>query len=382
MVTYQKLKHVVGDKLLVEAVCLSTDTKPTENIADSSKLTEQDTGKKYLFNGGTWYNVTEELPIEIEEPTLITLTQDTDIIDLATKAYNGEVLVQMYTDEVQEDTHTPPPILMPCSPLVASPMATSEPEPIIFGFVISYVYAVWSSTGEALAPNMLPAALGCVLSSTPTTHITKDDAVVCGILADRSDSSFTYYSIEAFSEHYFVPKFLITPLYSKQQQTHSAAPVMLIRNNYLVTFYDGKTDVLLNQFLIDAGMSIGSTEIPEGYDYWTKVSEPTEDSMHYSYEDITNMSADGDLTFYGWGGFNVSYYDGLTGNLISTEQVDSGSMPSNVPHPEWYWFDVVNPDDPSLPTSIVNVDPTNVQIYDDTSYWGWETDPREQQGGE
>lgn len=69
MVSYQKLKHVVGDKLLVEAVCLSTDTKPTKNIADSSKLTEQDTGKKCLFNGGTWYNVTEEMPIEIEEPT-------------------------------------------------------------------------------------------------------------------------------------------------------------------------------------------------------------------------------------------------------------------------------------------------------------------------
>lgn len=69
MISYQKLKHVVGDKLLVEAVCLSTDTKPTENIADSSKLTEQNTGKKYLFNGGTWYNVTDELPIEIEEPT-------------------------------------------------------------------------------------------------------------------------------------------------------------------------------------------------------------------------------------------------------------------------------------------------------------------------
>lgn len=66
MVSYQKLKHVVGDKLLVEAVCLSTDTKPTENIADSSKLTEQDTGKKYLFNGGAWYNVTDESEPEPE----------------------------------------------------------------------------------------------------------------------------------------------------------------------------------------------------------------------------------------------------------------------------------------------------------------------------
>lgn len=92
MVSYQKLKHVVGDKLLVEAVCLSTDTKPTENIADSSKLTEQDTGKKYLFNGGTWYNVTDEMPIDIEEPTLITLTQDKEVNNHLISQIDGQCL--------------------------------------------------------------------------------------------------------------------------------------------------------------------------------------------------------------------------------------------------------------------------------------------------
>ena len=378
MVSYQKLKHVVGDKLLVEAVCLSTDTKPTENIADSSKLTEQDTGKKYLFNGGTWYNVTDEMPIDIEEPTLITLTQDTDIIDLATKAYNGEVLVQWYVDEMMGDTMPlPPPLLLPCSPLVIPKnfQHLDTNDPFIIGFAANIMYVLGNRPDDSLASDMKPAALVCVLRSTPNMHITKDDATVCGVLTDMSASSFTYLSFEDFSEKYLAPKFLVTPLYSKQQQTHPVAIVMLLPNEFVVTFYDGKTQAQLNQFLIDEGASIGSSEIPEGYDYWT-VDDVDEESItpHYSDEDIMNMSVDGDLTFYGWGGFTVSYYDGLTGNLISTEHVTTNGTPQNVPGETLYWFfDVANPagDTPS-------VDPTIAIISSDTSYWGWETDPREQ----
>lgn len=379
MVSYQKLKHVVGDKLLVEAVCLSTDTKPTENIADGSKLTEQNTGKKYLFNGGTWYNVTDEMPIDIEEPTLITLTQDTDIIDLATKAYNGEVLVQWYVDEKMGDImFLPPPLLLPCSPLVTM----DANNPFIIGFAANIMYVLGNRPDDSLAGDMKPTGLACVLRSTPNMHITKDDAIVFGVLTDMSDSSFSYLSIEDFSEKYLAPKFLVTPLYSKQQQTHSVAlvaPMSIEFNEFVVTFYDGKTQAQLNQFLIDAGRSIPSTEIPEGYDYWT-VDDVDEESItpHYSDEDIMNTSADGDLTFYGWGGFNVSYYDGLTGNLISIEHVTTNGTAQNVPREEWYWFDVENPNDPSLSGSITNIDPTNTPISSDTSYWGWETDPRGQ----
>lgn len=378
MVSYQKLKHVVGDKLLVEAVCLSTDTKPTENIADSSKLTEQDTGKKYLFSGGTWYNVTDEMPIDIEEPTLITLTQDTDIIDLATKAYNGEVLVQIYVDEMMGDTMPlPPPLLLPCSPLVI-PMDANNP--FIVGFVANIMYGFGNRPDDSLATGMKPALLACVLRSTPNMHITKDDATVCGTLTDMSASSFTYLSIEDFSEKYLAPKFLVTPLYSKQQKTHPMALVAPMFNKFVVTFYDGKTQAQLNLFLIIEGMSIASyvIEIPEGYDYWTEDATDSEGSTHYSYENIASMSADGDLTFYGWGGFNVSYYDGLTGKLISTEHVTTNGIPQNVPRVAWYWFDVANPNDPGLPGSVTNIEPTNTPISSDTSYWGWETDPRGQ----
>lgn len=38
------------DKLIVEAVCLSTDTKPTEGIANGSLCLEMDTGKFYGFD--------------------------------------------------------------------------------------------------------------------------------------------------------------------------------------------------------------------------------------------------------------------------------------------------------------------------------------------
>ena len=40
----------------IEAVCLSTDAKPTEGIQNGSTVIEMDTGKIYMFNeaGSTW----------------------------------------------------------------------------------------------------------------------------------------------------------------------------------------------------------------------------------------------------------------------------------------------------------------------------------------
>lgn len=44
-----------GD-VLIEAACLSTDTKPTSGIANGSSCIEMDTGDKYMFDeaGGQW----------------------------------------------------------------------------------------------------------------------------------------------------------------------------------------------------------------------------------------------------------------------------------------------------------------------------------------
>ena len=44
------------DKILVEAVCLSTDTKPTDGIANGSVCLEMNTGKVFVFNeaGSAW----------------------------------------------------------------------------------------------------------------------------------------------------------------------------------------------------------------------------------------------------------------------------------------------------------------------------------------
>ena len=45
-----------GEKNRIEAVCLSTDTKPTTGIANGSLCLEMDTGKIYAFNeaGSAW----------------------------------------------------------------------------------------------------------------------------------------------------------------------------------------------------------------------------------------------------------------------------------------------------------------------------------------
>ena len=46
-------------KTLVESTCLSTDTKPTDGIANGSICIEMDTGKIYMFNesGSAWVEV-------------------------------------------------------------------------------------------------------------------------------------------------------------------------------------------------------------------------------------------------------------------------------------------------------------------------------------
>lgn len=311
-----------------------------------------------------------ETPTAIEEPTLIALTQDTDITDLATKAYNGEVLVQWYVDKMMDDTMPlPPPLLMPCSPLVI-PMDANNP--FIIGFATNCIYVFGNRPESSLANDMKPAALVCVLRSTPNIQITKDGATVCGVLADMSASSFTYLSIEDFSEQYFVPKFLITPLYSKQQQVHPAVLVApMFFDEHDVRFYDGASGEELKVLAVEDGMQIPEEEIPEGYDFWTDLPDIGPSPQHYTHDDIVSIQVPGELNFYGWYGFTVYYFNGETGELISTEQVDGGSMPSNLPYPDWYWFDVSNPD-----SSITNIDPTNVPISGDTSYWGWGTDPR------
>lgn len=56
MFTNTKAIYIGSDKILVESVCLSTDSKPTTGIANGSLVLEMDTGKIYAFNeaGSTW----------------------------------------------------------------------------------------------------------------------------------------------------------------------------------------------------------------------------------------------------------------------------------------------------------------------------------------
>lgn len=56
MFTVVKTVKMIGDKSLVNGACLSTDTKPTANIANGSLVLEMDTGDIYAFNGAgsTW----------------------------------------------------------------------------------------------------------------------------------------------------------------------------------------------------------------------------------------------------------------------------------------------------------------------------------------
>ena len=57
---YSDTKNTAADygqnKIRIEAACLSTDTKPTDGIANGSLCLEIDTGKIYAYNedGSAW----------------------------------------------------------------------------------------------------------------------------------------------------------------------------------------------------------------------------------------------------------------------------------------------------------------------------------------
>lgn len=59
MYTNTKVFFFENNKTLVEACCLSTDTKPTTGVANGSLCLEMDTGKIYAFNeaGAAWVEV-------------------------------------------------------------------------------------------------------------------------------------------------------------------------------------------------------------------------------------------------------------------------------------------------------------------------------------
>ena len=56
MVTYKQLLRTTNGKDQIEATCLSSDTKPTNGIANGSILIEMDTSKIYFFDEAhsTW----------------------------------------------------------------------------------------------------------------------------------------------------------------------------------------------------------------------------------------------------------------------------------------------------------------------------------------
>ena len=56
MFTNKKSIYVGNEKCLVESACLSTDSKPTEGIANGSICIEMNTGKIFMFNeaGSAW----------------------------------------------------------------------------------------------------------------------------------------------------------------------------------------------------------------------------------------------------------------------------------------------------------------------------------------
>ena len=56
MFTNTKATYVGNDKILVDSVCLSGDSKPTTGIANGSMCLEMDTGDIYAFNeaGSAW----------------------------------------------------------------------------------------------------------------------------------------------------------------------------------------------------------------------------------------------------------------------------------------------------------------------------------------
>lgn len=56
MVTYKQILRMTNGKNQIEAYCLSTDAKPTRNVANGSVLIEINTSKVYFFDEGnnTW----------------------------------------------------------------------------------------------------------------------------------------------------------------------------------------------------------------------------------------------------------------------------------------------------------------------------------------
>ena len=61
MFTTNKSIYVGNEKCLIESACLSTDTKPTEGIANGSVCIEMDAGKIYFFDeaGSQWVEFSE-----------------------------------------------------------------------------------------------------------------------------------------------------------------------------------------------------------------------------------------------------------------------------------------------------------------------------------
>lgn len=59
MFTNNKATYYGDNKVLIEAACLSGDSKPTTGIANGSLCLEMDTGKIYAFNetASTWVEV-------------------------------------------------------------------------------------------------------------------------------------------------------------------------------------------------------------------------------------------------------------------------------------------------------------------------------------
>ena len=56
MFSITKSTYTGNNKILIEAVCLADDSKPTTGIANGSMCIVMDTGKIYVYNeaGETW----------------------------------------------------------------------------------------------------------------------------------------------------------------------------------------------------------------------------------------------------------------------------------------------------------------------------------------
>lgn len=56
MFSVTKSSSFTESTVLIEAVCLSTDTKPTTGIANGSVVIEMNTGKVFMYNesGSAW----------------------------------------------------------------------------------------------------------------------------------------------------------------------------------------------------------------------------------------------------------------------------------------------------------------------------------------